>query len=135
LHSARMREFLNQALEKFGRVVIDSPPLRAVTDAAILATLVEGVLLVVKAEGVPRKAAIQARNDLLGLKAPLLGAVLNNLPMNERGNGSYCSQYYGYHAYHTPEGDKAVGAPQRSQTKPGPCGWVKERLNNLRQRI
>src|SRR5208337_4453425 len=77
LQSARMQKFFALALEKFGRVVVDSPPLLSVTDAAILATMVEGVLLVVKAEGAPRKAVIQARNILAEVKAPLLGAVLN----------------------------------------------------------
>ena len=95
LHSARMKKLFALALEKYGRVVVDSPPLITVTDAAILATLVEGVILVVKAEGVPRKAAIQARNVLTEVKAPLLGAVFNNIPtIGKRGYGYYYSQYY-----------------------------------------
>jgi polysaccharide biosynthesis transport protein len=134
LHSARMQEFLGLALEKFGRVVIDSPPLMSVTDAAILGTMAEGVLLVVKAEAVPRKAAIQARDDLLEVKAPLLGAVLNNIPMNGNGYGYYYSQYYRYHSYYASDGDKP--APRRRHHHhTGSLGWVKDRLRNLRQKI
>jgi capsular exopolysaccharide synthesis family protein len=138
LHSARMQKFFALALEKFGRVVVDSPPLMLVTDAAILATMVEGVLLVVKAEGVPRKAAIQARNLLAEVKAPLLGAVLNNIPMNGKGYGYYYSQYYRYHSYYASDSDNdKPPAPRRRRHQPeiGPLGWVKDRLNNFRKNI
>src|SRR5208337_4037398 len=94
-----MQKLFALALEKFGRVLVDSPPLLSVTDAAILATMVEGVLLVVKAEGAPRKAVIQARNILAEVKGPLLGAVLNNIPMSGK-YGYYYSQYYRYHSYY-----------------------------------
>lgn len=135
LHSDRMQELLKLALEKFGRVVVDSPPLMSVTDAAILGTMVEGVLLVIKAEGVPRKAAIQARNDLLEVKAPLIGAVLNNIPMNGHGYGYYYSQYYRYHAYYTPEGDQQVRRHRRNHHRTGALSWVKDRLSKLRPRV
>jgi capsular exopolysaccharide synthesis family protein len=137
LHSARMQKLFALALEKFGRVVVDSPPLMSVTDAAILATMVEGVLLVVKAEGVPRKAAIQARNLLAEVKAPLLGAVLNNIPMNGKGYGYYYSQYYRYHSYYASDSDNDKQTPRRRrhQPKTGPLGWVKDRLDNFRQKI
>jgi capsular exopolysaccharide synthesis family protein len=138
LHSARMQKLFALALEKFGRVVVDSPPLMSVTDAAILATMVEGVLLVVKAEGAPRKAVIQARNVLAEVKAPLLGAVLNNIPMNGK-YGYYYSQYYRYHSYYASDLDSHKPlAPRRRphlQPKTGPLGWVKDRVNTFRQKI
>jgi capsular exopolysaccharide synthesis family protein len=138
LHSARMQKLFALALEKFGCVVVDSSPLLAVTDAAILATMVEGVILVVKAEAVPRKAAIQARNVLVEVKAPLLGAVLNNIPMNGKGYGYYYSQYYRYHSYYASDSDNdKPPAPRRRrhQPKTGPLGWMKDRLHNFRQKI
>ena len=132
-----MQKLLALALEKFGRVVMDSPPLMSVTDAAILATMVEGVLLVVKAEGAPRKAVIQARNVLAEVKAPLLGAVLNDIPMNGK-YGYYYSQYYRYHSYYASDSDNdKPPAPRRRrhQPKTGPLGWVKDRVNTFRQKI
>ncbi len=137
LQSARMQKFFALALENFGRVVVDSPPLLSVTDAAILATMVEGVLLVVKAEGAPRKAVIQARNILAEVKAPLLGVVLNNIPLNRRGYGYYYSQLYRYHSYYAADSDndKQPGpGRQRHQTKSGALAWVKDRLHNFRQK-
>jgi capsular exopolysaccharide synthesis family protein len=138
LQSARMQKFFALALEKFGRVVVDSPPLLSVTDAAILATMVEGVLLVVKAEGAPRKAVIQARNILAEVKAPLLGAVLNNILVHRKGYGYYYSQYYRYHSYYAADSDNdKQPAPRhrRHQTKSGALGWVKDRINSFRQKI
>ena len=55
LGSERMQEFLSRARERFGRIILDSPPLLSVTDPAILANQVEGVVLVVKADLVPRE--------------------------------------------------------------------------------
>lgn len=129
LHSARMQEFFAQALEKFGRVVIDSPPLMSVTDAAILATMAEGVLLVVKAETVPRKAAIEARNDLLGVKAPLLGTVLNDVPLQRNGY-YYYNYYYRYHTYYTSEeGTRTKTRHSRNPSPPrGMVEYLKSRL-------
>ncbi len=138
LHSARMQKLFTLALEKFGRVVVDSPPLLSVTDPAILATMVEGVLFVVKAGGAPRKAVIQARNVLAEVKAPLLGTVLNNIPMSGKGYGYYYSQYYRYHSYYASDSDNdKPPAPRRRrhQPKTGPLGWVKDRVNTFRQKI
>ncbi|MDD2903292.1 MAG: polysaccharide biosynthesis tyrosine autokinase [Syntrophales bacterium] len=128
LHSERMQEFLSRAQERFSRVVIDSPPLMSVTDAAILATLVEGALLVVKAETVPRKAAMEAKNDLLEVQAPLLGAILNDV--NLQRNGYYYSYYYRYQSYYTSEDDtRAPSRPSRKSPPPqGILGKIKNRL-------
>ncbi|MFZ5453722.1 MAG: GumC family protein [Thermodesulfobacteriota bacterium] len=127
LHSERMGEFLSRAQERFSRVVIDSPPLMSVTDAAILATLVEGALLVVKADTVPRKAAMEAKNDLLEVQAPLLGAILNDV--NLQRNGYYYNyNYYRYQSYYTSE-DGSRTKPRRSR-KPSPSQGIMGRFKN-----
>ena len=50
LGSARMQEILHEAKARFDVVLLDSPPLLAVTDAAVLATMVDGVVLVIRAQ-------------------------------------------------------------------------------------
>jgi capsular exopolysaccharide synthesis family protein len=119
LHSERMREFLSRAQERFGLVVIDSPPILSVTDAAILSTLVEGTLMVIKAETVPRKAAIAAKNDLVEVKAPLLGAILNDIQFQRDGYYYYYHYHYSrYHSYY----ESKDGGPNKSRRsrKPSP---------------
>lgn len=100
LGSERMRELLTRLQQQFGRVILDSPPLITVTDAAILATLVEGVLLVIRAEAVPRKAAMEARDKLKSLKAPLLGTIFNRVPTHREGYYHYYYRYRSYYHYH-----------------------------------
>jgi polysaccharide biosynthesis transport protein len=130
LGSARMREFLERAGGRFNRIIIDSPPLMSVTDAAILSTLAEGVLLIIKAEAVPRQAALEARNDLLEVKAPLLGALLNDVPLNRNGYYYYYQHYYRYRSDYTSE--DGAPAPQR-QTPPIPLtGGLLARLKGKR---
>jgi Mrp family chromosome partitioning ATPase len=92
----------------------------SVTDAAILSAQAEGVLLVVKAESVPRKAAMDARDKLLEVNATLLGAVFNNIQTQR--DGYFCNSYYRYHCYHSYYTGKDDGlAPRhRRPTQPGP---------------
>lgn len=136
LGSARMRDFLNLAKDRFHRVIIDSPPLLSVTDGAILATQVEGVILVVKAETVPRKAAMDAKDKLVEVKAHLLGTVLNNVPIQR--DSYYYNYYYRYYEYHTPQ-DGSSGHRQGRRSPPpaqaGALAWLKDRFSKLKEKI
>jgi succinoglycan biosynthesis transport protein ExoP len=85
LGSESMKAFLDKAQGQYARVIIDSPPLLSVTDSTILATMVEGVLLVIKAESIPRKAATEARDQLFGVRAQLLGTLLNDVSLKRDG--------------------------------------------------
>jgi non-specific protein-tyrosine kinase len=76
--SARLARLLERAREQADYVLVDSPPVTAVSDAAILATLVDGVVLVVSAGRTKRELAQRARDQLEHVGAHLLGAVLNN---------------------------------------------------------
>lgn len=129
LGSQRMRDFLARASEQFGRVIIDSPPLLSVTDPAILAAQAEGVLLVVKSETVPRKAAEEARDQLEAVNAHLLGTLLNDVSF--RRDGYYYRHYYRYRHYYTPEEADSVHQPQ-SATGHASGVWsrVKQTLKN-----
>jgi len=122
LGSERMQELLTRTQESFVRTVLDSPPLVSVTDAAILSTLVAGVLLVIKAEFVPRKAARDATDHLLELHAHLLGAVLNDVPLQR--DSYYYRHYKYYSSYYTDleKPDSGNGRKRRRQA-PGLAGW------------
>ncbi len=77
LSSRRFNKFLEKVQEQFDWVVIDSPPVMAVTDASILAHLASGVLFVTAADVTNRPAAVRAMEQLAAAKAKLIGAVLN----------------------------------------------------------
>ena len=95
LGSARMREVLDAARERFDVVLFDSPPLLAVTDAAVLSTMVEGSILVVRMGSTSREAVRRAASHLRAVHSRVLGAVLNDIDLNA---GSYYGGY-GYYAY------------------------------------
>jgi non-specific protein-tyrosine kinase len=79
LGSRRMEEIIAALLERADVVLFDAPPVVAVTDAAVLSTKVDGVLLVINAGGTKRDYARAAKARLEKVNANLLGAVLNNV--------------------------------------------------------
>ena len=79
LGSRRMEEIIASLLERADVVLFDAPPVVAVTDAAVLATKVDGALLVINAGGTKRDYAKAAKARLEKVNANLLGAVLNNV--------------------------------------------------------
>lgn len=95
LHSARFKRFIELLGERFDRVVIDSPPIVAVTDSAIISTLVDGIVFVVRAFKTNRRIATQGLRSLRDVDAPVVGAVLNAVNL-DRAEYSYYQQYYYY---------------------------------------
>jgi succinoglycan biosynthesis transport protein ExoP len=94
LHSDRFRKFLDELSERFDRVVIDSPPIAAVTDSAVLSTLVDGTVFVVRAFKTSRQLARQGLRILHDVDARVVGAVLNAVNLSKHEYGYY--QYYSY---------------------------------------
>jgi polysaccharide biosynthesis transport protein len=78
LHSRAFARVKEELLENFDYVLFDSPPMGAVTDAAILAPQVDGVLLVVRAGTSTVHAVTGARKQLNSVSGRLLGAVVND---------------------------------------------------------
>jgi len=78
LSSERMQELLSQVKEEFDIVLIDSPPVLAVTDAQIIAAISDGVVLIMNQGKVKREAAKKALAQLNYVRAVVLGAVLVN---------------------------------------------------------
>lgn len=96
LQTAKFSEVLQQAGEMYDQVVFDSPPLGAVTDAAVLAPQVAGVVLVVQGGSTSREGVRSAVKQLSGVGANLLGAVFNGMDLS---NGRY-GYGYGYGGYY-----------------------------------
>jgi capsular exopolysaccharide synthesis family protein len=109
LGSKRMHDFIKQMSEKYDLLMFDSPPLLAVTDAAVLSTSVDGAILVASA-GATRAAAISRASEFLhGVGGKTLGVLLNNFDIKKAYGGYYSSysyDYYGYtNAYYHSNGD------------------------------
>jgi non-specific protein-tyrosine kinase len=78
LASRRMAEVIETLVGQADMVLFDAPPVIAVTDAAILASRVDGVLLVISAGGTRRDYVRQAKALLEKVNARVVGAVLTN---------------------------------------------------------
>lgn len=78
LGSAAMKKLIEQAVEQYDIILIDSPPVLAVTDAQILSNLADGIVLVTKSGQTEYDMAIKATELLKNSRAKLLGAVLNH---------------------------------------------------------
>ena len=89
LGSQRMERVLGRLLADADLVILDAPPVMAVTDAVVLATKVDGVLLVVSAGTTKRENAQQAVERLRKVNARIVGSVLNNAPLDATVHGYY----------------------------------------------
>jgi len=96
LGSKAMDELLRSVLKVFDLVIIDSPPLLPVTDAAVIAARADGALLVVRHGKTSRNQVEVATTALATVDARLIGTVLNMVPT--KGADAYSYQY-GYAYY------------------------------------
>lgn len=79
LGSKRMSDILAALLSRADMVLLDAPPVIAVTDAAVLSAKVDGVLLVIRAGKTKRENAKKAQQQLEKINARIIGVVLNNV--------------------------------------------------------
>ena len=108
LHSDRFRQVLDELTERYDRVLLDSPPVGAVTDAAILAQVVDGAILVVQANHTSKEAARRAYRRLENVDAKVVGVVLNDFDIESSSDGGQGYYYYYHrHVYGTEAEDKA----------------------------
>ena len=99
-----MKNLLETLSEEFEYILFDSPPVGTVTDAQILATIVDGVVLVVSAGAVSTQSLKRSKELLENVNANTLGVIMNKINMNNEGY-YYYYYYYFNNAYYAPEGE------------------------------
>jgi succinoglycan biosynthesis transport protein ExoP len=115
LGSVRMRTILERLVAATDLVIIDSPPLQAVTDAAIISAITSGTLLVIDAGRTRRAAAAHGREALAKADARVLGVALNRISTR---SGSE----YGYYAYYRSYGaDTGATEGSKNASAAGPA--------------
>ena len=100
LGSERMQQLLERAREEYDYVLIDTPPVLPVTDALVLARIVDGVILVLDSGEIKVEMARDVKTQLVHAGANILGVVLNKVRSEHHGYG------YGYYYYYGHEGSK-----------------------------
>ncbi len=92
LGAARFKDLVRELKQHYDWIVIDAPPVMAVTDAALVGHIATGVVFVVGAEMTSRRHAAVAVEQLMSAQAHFIGAVLNRA--NVQRHGYYYSTYY-----------------------------------------
>jgi len=113
LGSAAMIATLRELESRFDVVIIDTPPLLPVTDAAVLSTIAGGTVVVVGAGRVDRDHLARSLQSLDAVKGRVLGLVLNLIPT--KGNDAY----YNYRDGYAPDSPSEPGAHSRTKATEG----------------
>jgi polysaccharide biosynthesis transport protein len=114
LTSKKMTEILDRLNQYFDLIVVDTPPVLTVTDAAALAPSMDGVILVAKPGMTKLSAFQQALEQLRAVGARVLGVVLNEVDPNSRKYGYYYNRYYSNYSNYYQKG----GAKQKRTRLP-----------------
>ncbi|MCB1121863.1 MAG: polysaccharide biosynthesis tyrosine autokinase, partial [Verrucomicrobiae bacterium] len=99
LSSGKIEEFFQEARRRYDRIIVDTPPISAVSDSLLILPLMDGVLYTIKFNAVKRKSIVMNIRRLMDSNVPILGAVLNSLKLSVSGY-YYSYQYHKYKDYH-----------------------------------
>lgn len=116
-----MEELLQRLRKMFDHIVLDSPPVLMVTDATILSTLVDGVVVVAQPGLTTRGALVRAYQTLQASGGKILGVALNRIDSRADGGyyyGAYYSRYY--HSYFDEEPSRKIVTTRAATSSPAP---------------
>lgn len=94
ISSNKFSSFVSEVRETYDMVIIDTPPLGSVIDAALIASHVDGTIIVIEANVVKCQNALRMKEQLVRANANILGVVLNKISKSEYKN------YYGSYDYY-----------------------------------
>lgn len=107
LSSPRFEKLLEALSGHYARIIIDSPPTQAVSDAIVLGTLADALIYVVKSEATAAPLVVKGVGQLLQNNAPVTGVVLNRVDIKKAQKYGYSYggyyDYYGYSGHHRAE--------------------------------
>ncbi len=112
---SRFNQVIRAVMEGYDRVVIDSPPVNAVTDARILAASADATILVLRTNRSTRKGSRHALEALLSSGAQVIGIIVNAMPQ-QVGLYGYYGRYGAYGSEYT--SDRLKGLPQEPHADP-----------------
>ncbi len=107
LGSDRSREFITQVRQRYDTILFDTPPVLAVTDAQVLATQVDGIMIVIAAGQTQVELAKRARQAVARVDGRFLGFILNNFDV-ANSYGSYYKYYRYYNYYYESKGTPKI---------------------------
>lgn len=92
LGSSRFQKLIDRAKQEYAFVIVDTPPIGSVIDAAVVARSCDGSVLVLKDKSISYKLAQRCKTQLEAARVPILGCVLNDVDLS---SNRYYGHYYG----------------------------------------
>ena len=110
--------FITTLKGRYDKIVFDSPPIIGVSDASVLVSAVEGAVLLIQHRRNPQSMVLRAQQIVDGLKTPLVGVVLNQVPSNAGDDYAYYTGNYAY--YSNASGARARRRSEKTGTGDAP---------------
>jgi succinoglycan biosynthesis transport protein ExoP len=114
VYGNRLREIIASLKGRYDKIVFDSPPIIGVSDASVLASTVDAAVMLIQHRRNPATMVLRAQQVMDSLKTPLIGVVLNQVPLNAGGDYGYYTNNYAYY------GSGARDQDAREKGKPAP---------------
>jgi polysaccharide biosynthesis transport protein len=110
--SKKIKQLIDVLRKNYQHILIDSPPITAVTDAVLLSQASDSVLLVIRVGATPKPVVQNGIEQLKNVNAHIMGAILNAI---KTGSDSY--YYYQYYYYYGEDGEKQKNARRKKRSK------------------
>jgi capsular exopolysaccharide synthesis family protein len=115
LYANKLRELVTEFRGRYDKVFFDSPPIIGVSDASVLASISDGIILLIQHRRNPESMVQRARQIITeNLKVPIIGVVLNQVPTGTGEDYSYYTNNYSYYTHEKP----AAGPADRKGGEP-----------------
>jgi polysaccharide biosynthesis transport protein len=120
IHGNRLREIIATLRARYDKIMFDSPPIIGVSDASVLASAVDGAVLLIQHRRNPQSMVMRAQQIVESLKTTLLGVVLNQVPLSAGGDYGYYTNNYAYYS------EPAAGKSRRREEPAQPAAVARE---------
>lgn len=117
LGSKRMENLINALRKKYNHILIDSPPVTAVTDALVLSKSADGVIMVIRTGDMARQIIKNGMGQFNNVGAHIIGAILNGIDLSSNKYSYYYYQYYRYYYGEDSEGIKTSRKKKKNSKK------------------
>ena len=114
LNSKKMQQLLRDFEGTYNHIILDSPPILAVSDSAILGTHTDGLVLVLRSGETEQRAAERAVDQVRRIGVRVFGAVLNDVASSTVEESYYMQYHYSYHPKERTGWEKLVRSLQRT---------------------
>ena len=124
LYVGKLRELVGEFKQRYDKILFDAPPIIGVSDAAVLVSISDQVILLIQHRRNPEGMVQRARQIIEGLRVPIIGVVLNQVPTGTGEDYGYYTNNYSYYA-HDPAADKLAQSGARGK-KSDRLDWAEQ---------